>query len=138
MKDWCGFLRPSAVRNMVLHRLGASGIHWRHLLPRHANVHVVGILRRRRRRRSRFDFRNHRFGGSLVPISSSRMGGRRRGRPGGFKAGILSGTVCGLLLLLLLLMLMLLLLGVLAVALVMDAFPRLALLAFGVVPLLET
>ena len=43
-----------------------------------------------------------------------------------------------LLLLLLLLMLMLLLLGVLAVALVMDAFPRFALLAFGVVPLLET
>ena len=39
---------------------------------------------------------------------------------------MLSGTVCGSLLMLLL---MLLLLGVLAVALAMNAFPRLALLA---------
>ena len=61
LKDWCAILRPCALRNMVLHRLGAPGIHWRHLLPRHANVHVVVILLRRRRRRSRFDSRNHRF-----------------------------------------------------------------------------
>ena len=44
---------------------------------------------------------------------------------------MLSGTACGLLLLLLLL-------GGLAVALAMNAFPRLALLALGVVPLLVT
>ena len=43
---------------------------------------------------------------------------------------MLSGTACGLLLLLLLL----LLLGVLVVALAMNAFPRLALLALGAVP----
>ena len=47
---------------------------------------------------------------------------------------MLSGTACGLLLLLL----MLLLLGVLAVALAMNAFTRLALLALGAVPLLVT
>ena len=47
---------------------------------------------------------------------------------------MLCGTACGLLLLLLLM----LLLGVLAVALAMDAFPRLALLALGSVPLLVT
>ena len=35
----------------MLHRLGAPGILWRHLFPRHANVHVVVILLRRRRRR---------------------------------------------------------------------------------------
>ena len=46
-------------------------------------------------------------------------------------SGMLSGTACGLLLLLLLL-------GGLAVALAMNAFPRLALLALGVVPLLVT
>ena len=45
-------------KNMVLHRLGAPGIHGRHLLPRHANIHVVVILLRRRRRRSRFGLRN--------------------------------------------------------------------------------
>ena len=45
---------------------------------------------------------------------------------------MLSGTACGLLLLLLLL------LGVVAVALVMNAFPRPALLALGAVPLLST
>ena len=49
---------------------------------------------------------------------------------------MLSGTACGLLLLLLLLML--LLLGVLAVALAMNVFLRLALLALGAVPLLVT
>ena len=49
---------------------------------------------------------------------------------------MLSGTACGLLLLLL--MLMLLLLGVLVVALAMNAFPRLALLVLGAVPLLVT
>ena len=48
---------------------------------------------------------------------------------------MLSGTACGLLELLLL---MLLLLGVLAVALAMKAFPRLALLTLGAVPLLVT
>ena len=32
---------------MVLHRLGALGIHWRHLLPRNANGHVVVNLLRR-------------------------------------------------------------------------------------------
>ena len=37
-------LRPSALGNMVLHRLGAPGIYWRHLLPRHANVRVVVIF----------------------------------------------------------------------------------------------
>ena len=47
---------------------------------------------------------------------------------------MLSGTACGLLLLLLIL----LLLGVLAVALAMYAFPRLALLALGAAPLLVT
>ena len=47
---------------------------------------------------------------------------------------MLSGTDCGLLLL----QLMLLLLGVLAVALAMNAFPRLALLALGAVPLIVT
>ena len=46
---------------------------------------------------------------------------------------MLSGTACGLLLLLLLL-----LLGGLVVALAMNAFPRLALLALGAVPLLVT
>ena len=46
---------------------------------------------------------------------------------------MLSGTACGLLLLLLLL-----LLGGLAVALAINAFPRLALLALGAVPLLVT
>ena len=45
---------------------------------------------------------------------------------------MLSGTVCGLLLPLLLL------LGVLAVALALNAFPRLALLALGAVSLLVT
>ena len=44
---------------------------------------------------------------------------------------MLSGTACGLLLLLLLL-------GVLALALAMNAFPRLAPLALGAVPLLVT
>ena len=44
---------------------------------------------------------------------------------------MLSGTACGLLLLLVLL-------GGLAVALAMNAFPRLALLALGAVPLLVT
>ena len=48
---------------------------------------------------------------------------------------MLSGTACGLLLLLLLL---LLLPGALAVALAMNAFPRLSLLALGAVPLLVT
>ena len=47
---------------------------------------------------------------------------------------MLCRTACGLLLLLLLM----LLLGVLAVALAMDAFPRLDLLALGSVPLLVT
>ena len=46
---------------------------------------------------------------------------------------MLSVTACGLLLLL-----MLLLLGVLAVALAMNAFPRLTLLALGAVPLRVT
>ena len=46
---------------------------------------------------------------------------------------MLNGTACGLLLLLLVL-----LLGVLAVALAMNAFPRLALLDLGTVPLLMT
>ena len=45
---------------------------------------------------------------------------------------MLSGTACGLLLLLLLL------LGGLAVALAMNTFPRLALLALGAVPVLVT
>ena len=67
-----------------------------------------------------------------MPTSSSRRGGRRRGRPGGFSPGMLSGTACGMLLLLLLL------LGGLAVALAMNAFPRLALLHLGAVPLLVT
>ena len=50
---------------------------------------------------------------------------------------MLSGTACGLLLLqLLLLLLLLLLLGGLTVALTMNAFPHLALLALGAVPLL--
>ena len=44
---------------------------------------------------------------------------------------MLSGTACGLLLLLLLL-------GGLAVALALNAFPRLALLALGAVPVLVT
>ena len=44
---------------------------------------------------------------------------------------MLSGTACGLLLLLLLL-------GVLAVVLAVNAFPRLALLALGAIPLLVT
>ena len=48
---------------------------------------------------------------------------------------MLSGTACGLLLLLLLI---LLLLGRLAVALTMNAIPRLALLALGAVSLLMT
>ena len=133
MKDWCDFLRPSAERNMVLNCVGAPGIHWRHCLPRHANVHVVVVLLRIHRRRSRFDSRNHRFRGGLVPTSSSRRGGRREGHPDGFAPGMLSGTACELLLLL-----MLLLLGVLAVALAMNAFPCLTLLALGAVPLLVT
>ena len=45
---------------------------------------------------------------------------------------MLSGTACGLLLLLLVVV------GVLAVALAMNAFPRLALLALGAVPSLVT
>ena len=114
---------------MVLHRLGAPGIHWRHVSPRHENVHVVVILLRRRRRRSRFGSRNHRFGGGLVPTSSSHRGGTHRGRPGSFAPGLLSGTACGLLLLLL---------GGQAVVLAMNAFPRPALLALGAVPLLVT
>ena len=61
LKDWCSILRPSALRNMVLHRLGRPGIHWLHLLPRHANVHVVVILLHRPRRRGGFGSHNHRF-----------------------------------------------------------------------------
>ena len=68
-----------------------------------------------------------------MPTNSNRRGGRRRDHLGGFAPGMLNGTACGLLLLLLLL-----LLGVLAVALAMNAFPRLALLALGAVPLLVT
>ena len=70
-----------------------------------------------------------------MPTSSSRRGGRRRGHPGGFDPGMQSWTACGSLPLLLLMML---LLGVLAMALVINAFPRLALLALGAVPLLVT
>ena len=124
-------MRPSALGNMVLHRLGAPGIHWRHFLPRHPNVHVVLTLLSRRRRRSRFGSRNHRFSGGLVPTSPSRRGGRRRGRPGNFSPGMLRRTACGLLLLLLLL-------GGLAMALGMNAFPRRAMLALRAVPLLVT
>ena len=122
-------MRPSTMGNTVMHHLGAFGIHWRHLPPRNASLHVVVILLRRRCRRSMFGSRNHRFWGGLVPTSSSRRGGRRRGRPGGFAPGMLSGTACGVLLLLL---------GGVAVALDMYVFPRLALLALGAVPLLVT
>ena len=44
-------------------------INWRHLLPRHANVHVVVILLRRRRRRSWFGSRNHRFEAVSYPLA---------------------------------------------------------------------
>ena len=54
------------------------------------------------------------------------MDGRRRDHPGCLAPGTLSGTVYRLLLLC----------GDLAVALVMDAFPRLTLLGLGAVPLL--
>ena len=121
-------------KRQVLHRLGAPVIHCRHLLPRPLNVHIVAILLRRRCRRSRFGSRNHLFLGGLVPTSSSRRRGGRRGRRGGFAPGKLSGTACGLLLLLLLL----LQLRDLAVTLAMNAFSRLALLSLGVVPLLVT
>ena len=60
---------PSSLGNMVLHRLGAPGIHWRHFLPRQANVHVVVNLLRRRRRRSRFGARNHRLEAVLYPLA---------------------------------------------------------------------
>ena len=125
---------PSALRNKALHRLGALGINWHYLLPRHANVRVVVIFLRRRRRRRRLDSRNHRFRGGLVPTRTRCRGGRRRGQPGGVAPGMLSGTACGLLLVLL----MLLLRGILAVALQMNAFPRLVLPALGAVLLPAT
>ena len=70
-----------------------------------------------------------------MPTNSNPRGGRRRDHPGGFALGMLRGTARGSLLLLLL---MLLLLGVLAVAVAMNAFSRLALLALGGVSLLVT
>ena len=112
----------------MLHRFGEPGLLWCYLLARHANVNVVVILLRKCRRRSRFDSRNHCICGGFVPTSSS----RRRGRPVGFALGVLSGTACGMLLLLPLLR------GGVTVALAMSAFPRLALLAMGAVPLLVT
>ena len=66
-----------------------------------------------------------------MPTSSSRRGGRRWDRPGGFAPGMRSGTACKLLRLLLLF-------GGVAVALAMNVFPLLALLASGAVPLLVT
>ena len=94
--------------------------------PRHANVHAVVVILGGRFKRSKFGFRNHRFSGGLVPTSV--RGGRRRGHPSCITPGMLRETVCELLLLH----------GGLAVALAMDAFPRLILLALGAVPLLVT
>ena len=109
---------------LVLNCLGEPVIHWRHLLPRDANVHVVFVILCIRFRRSGFGLRNPIFRGGLVPTSS--RGGRRRDHPSCLAPGMLIGTVCGLLLQC----------GGLAVAPVMDAFPRLTLLALGAVPLL--
>ena len=94
--------------------------------PRHANVHAVVVILGGRFKRSKFRFRNHHFLGGLVPTSV--RGGRRRGHPSCIAPGMLRGTVCGLLLLH----------AGLAVALAMDAFPRLILLALGAVPMLVT
>ena len=123
VKNWCCILWPSALGNLVLHRLGEPVIHWRPLLPRHANVHVVLVILCRRFRRSRFGLCNHRFGGGLVPTRS--RSSRRRGHPSCLAPGILGRTVCRLLLC-----------GGLAVDLVMGAFPRLTLLALRAVALI--
>ena len=48
--------------NVVLHRLAESGIHWPHVLPRHANVHIgIIFILRKRLRRNRFGVRIHRL-----------------------------------------------------------------------------
>ena len=119
MNNWCCILWPSALGNLVLHRLGEPVIHSHHILPRRASVHIVVVILRRRFRRSRFGLRNHRFCGGLV-LTSSR-GGRRRGHPSCPSPGVLRGTVCGLLLLY----------GGLAVALTIDAFSRFYSAGFG-------
>ena len=80
VKDWRCILWPSALGNLGLHCLGEPAIHWRHLLPRHANVNVVVVILRRHIRRSRFGLHNHRFLSGLKPTSS--RGDRRRGHPG--------------------------------------------------------
>ena len=116
IKGLVRYFGPSALGNMVLHRLDEPGTHWYHLLPRHANVHVVVIHLRIHRRHGEFGSCNHRFCGGLVPTSSSRRGGRRKGRSGGFAPGMLSETACGLLLLLL---------GGVAVALAVNTFTAL-------------
>ena len=109
---------------LVLHRLGEPVTHCRQLLPRHANVHVVLVITCERFMSSRFGLRSHRFCGGLVP-TGSRVGSHW-GHPNCLAPGMLIGTVCGLLLLC----------GGLAVALVVDAFSRLTLLALRAAPLL--
>ena len=54
VKNWRCILRPSALRHLVLHRLGEPIILWRLPFPRHANVHVVIVMLRRWFRRGRF------------------------------------------------------------------------------------
>ena len=126
MKNRRCILWPSTLRHLVLHRLGEPITHWRHPFPYHANVHVVVVILPIWFRRSRFNLRNHRLWGGLVRSSS--RGGSRRGHLGYLAPGMLSGTAGGLLLLY----------RGLAMGLAMDAFPRLAPLALGAVPLLVT
>ena len=129
MKNWRRILWPIVLRNMLLHRFGKIDNHWSHLLPRHANVHVVITVLHTRFGHIRFGHRYHRLRGHLVPTIS--RDGRSRGHLGYLSLCLLNGAACGLLLLLLLL-----LPGGLAVDLAMDAFPHLTLLAFVEVPLL--
>ena len=74
---WCCILTPSALGNLALYRLGEPVIHWRHILARHTNVHVVVVILRRRFRHSGFGLGNHRIFDGLIATSS--RGGKRRG-----------------------------------------------------------
>ena len=52
VKNWRCILWRSGLGNLVLHRLGEPVMRWHHLIPRHANVHVIVVILRGRFRRS--------------------------------------------------------------------------------------